>query len=205
MLVTTVQEVLQRHGYASTEDDIAERLDTLLSTDTRPDVVIDMSAAEAGFLSRYGGVEAASPKKLAELAARSGARLTAEVTQSFTRPQIARLLQVAPSRISHQVSAGKLYTYLGPGRRPLFPDWQLSHELAPDETEHRTRVLPQLGDVLARLPRGSHPTTVRAFMTTPTSSLTSAAAAELSPCQWLESGGDALVVAELAATLGEQV
>lgn len=59
--------------------------------------------------------------------------------------------------------------------------------------------------VLAAIPPGSHPVTVRSFMTTPTLSLTAANGAAMSPRDWLLSGGHTDLVVELAASLGEQM
>ena len=205
--MTTVEEVLRRHGYTTTEDDIAQRLDILLTGERRADTALDLTSIEQDFLGGHGGVEPVTDRQLADLDARSNARLTAEATMSLSRSQIAELLEVVPSRISHQVAAGKLYSYLGSGRRPMFPDWQITVAGAglADRSTSKAHLVPHLPDVIQAMPADAHPVAVRAFMTTPTQSLTSGDGGAMSPVEWLFSGGGAGPIAEMAATLGEQV
>ena len=201
-MVTPVEAVLRRHGYAMSEDTLAEHLDALLAEPRDGTVGFDMSAADTAYLAEYSGVRQASEADLALLEAHSLGRAAAEAGRTMTRGQVAELLGVDPSRVSHQVSAGRLFSYHGNGGRPAFPDWQF---IGPtDNAGPGTGVVPHLRSVIAAIPGGSHPITIRAFMTTPSSELMLRGTA-VSPLEWLRGGGAPKDVADLAGTLGEQV
>lgn len=199
-MTTAVEAVLRRHGYAISEDTLAAHLDVLLSGPHPGSVGIDMSAVDAAYLTEYSGVRDASDAALAALDARSAGRVAAEAGRSLTRNDVAALLGVDPSRVSHQVTAGTLYTYAGRNGRPVFPDWQFITAAVPTKIV----VLPHLAAVVAAIPIGSHPVAVRAFMTTANSDL-AVQGMVLAPREWLRTGGDPTDVTDLAVTLGEQV
>lgn len=191
-MAISVQAVLQEHGYTVREQDVARILAGLLPPSTAPSVA--MSAEEAAFLDRHSGVKVASQKQLRELSARAAARATAEAVQALGRSEIAALLRVDPSRISHMTAQGALFAYrTGPGRL-VYPDWQV----------HAGSVIPHLAQVLTALPANAHPVAVRTFMTTPDDDLR-VGDEPLSPRDWLVGGGDVAAVTGLASTLGEQV
>ncbi|MET0863701.1 MAG: hypothetical protein ABWZ98_05155 [Nakamurella sp.] len=202
-MTTAVEEVLRRHGYAVSEDALAGYLDALLG-DPRAGVGTDMSAADAAYLVEYAGVRTASDEELAVLDERSAGRAAAEAGRTLSRGQVAELLHVDPSRVSHQVTGGRLFSYPGGNGRPVFPDWQFAdHQTAPGP-EAAAAVLPHLDLLIAAIPAGSHPVAVRTFMTTPSSELVVRGRA-LSPLEWLRGGGGPVEVTDLAVTLGEQV
>jgi hypothetical protein len=189
------------------EETLATHLDALLSTSHQDSVGIDMSAADAAYLARYSGVHDASGADLAAQDARSAARATAEASRGLSRNDVAALLAVGPSRVSHQIAAGRLYSYPGNQRRPAFPDWQftaVTGELDAPHPAPKMSVLPHLAAVIAAFPDGSHPVAVRTFMTTSSPDL-SVHGTALSPRDWLGGGGDPAAVVALAVTLGEQV
>lgn len=198
--MTTVADVLSKHGLAASEDEVATRLDALLSA-PGPDSMVGMSAADLKYLNAFGGVFQVSDDELVGLTARSAARVAADAAQTLDRTAVAELLGITPSRVSHQVAEGKLYSYPGTGARPMFPSWQFTFPAG--ISAGLATVLPHLAAVLAAIPEGAHPTAVRSFMTTPIEDL--AVDGPMSPREWLRQGGAPDIVAALAATLGEQV
>ena len=111
--MTTVVAVLRRHGYAMSEQTLAAHLDALLSAPQQDNVGIDMSATDAAYLAQYSGVQDASDADLAALDARSAGRAAAEAGRGLSRNDAAALLDVDPSRVSHQITSGRLYSYPG--------------------------------------------------------------------------------------------
>ena len=205
--MSLVEDVLRRHGYAVSEATVAGHLDALLSEPRSGGAAIDMSSADMAFIAEYSGVQAASVADLAALDARSASRVAGEAGRTLSRADVASLLGVDPSRVSHQATAGRLYSYSGNNGRPVFPDWQFTGTGDPARSSEVAVVavaLPHLGDVVAAMPPGSHPVAVRTFMTTPSDDL-SVRGEALSPRDWLLGGGDPKEVEGLAATLGEQV
>ena len=202
--MTTVVAVLRRHGYAMSEQTLAAHLDALLSAPQQDNVGIDMSATDAAYLAQYSGVQDASDADLAALDARSAGRAAAEAGRGLSRNDAAALLDVDPSRVSHQITSGRLYSYPGSHGRPVFPDWQFTTRTGAPDSSAKVVVLPHLGAVIAAIPAGSHPVAVRTFMTTPNKDLAVQGTA-LSPREWLRGGGDPADVVGLAVTLGEQV
>jgi len=191
--MTTVADVLRGLGYTATEEEVALSLQEMLLP-AQDSAGVDLTEADDAFLQRFSGVQAATPESLAALDARSAARAAAERAGALSRTAVAELLGVDVTRVSHQTAAGDLYSYkLGRGR-PAYPDWQFSGQNG----------LPHLREVLAALPAGTHPVTVRAFMTNWDSSLRREGVF-VSPRVWLLGGGDVTAVVELAGTLGEQM
>ncbi|HEY5880536.1 MAG TPA: hypothetical protein VIU11_16620 [Nakamurella sp.] len=195
--MVTVEAVLRRNGIDIPETVIAEQLDALLRSG-EPRRGVELSAADERFLATYSGVEEATPEQLRALRARSVAQVAAEAGRALTRGQVAELLGVDASRVSHQVAQGRLFVY-SVGNRPAFPDWQFHRA-----DESGSGGLPHLAEVIAAFPTGAHPVTVRSFMTIPDDDLTVGGRAQ-SPRDWLLSGGAPAAVVELARTLAEQV
>lgn len=191
--MTSVQAVLREHDLTVGESLVAAELRVLLET-RRAGGTDTLTAEEESFLADRGGVSAASKHKLERLDARSAARAVLEAAESLSRAQVAQLLGIDESRVSHRLREGSLYSYPGASGRRRYPSWQFAHGQA----------LPHLGDVLTQVPAGTHPVTLRGFMTTPDDALRMDGA-PVSPVEWLAAGGSAEPVAALAATLGEQV
>lgn len=109
---------------------------------------------------------------------------------ALTVTEAARTIGVDNSRIRHRLLGGRLMGWKDRGGWRL-PAWQF--------TEHG--VLPGLEHVLAVLPSDQPPLVVAAFMTTPQEDLMARSRA-ITPCEWLQAGGDPQRVARLAAMLG---
>jgi len=150
-----------------------------------------LSAADEIFLREHAGVREATPRELAELDARTAARDAFELTHSLTRPAVAALLGKS---VLGMTAAGRLYAHTLAGDGLRWPGWQFAGG----------RPLPHLAAVVAALPSGTHPVTLRAFMITPDQALRHDDVA-VSPRDWLLGGGDVTAVLELAGTLGEQM
>jgi hypothetical protein len=191
--MTSVQDVLREHHLAIGESQLAAELRVLLEHQHAADTHT-LTSEEERFLAEHGGVPTASKRKLDRLDARSAATAVLEAAESLSRAQVARLLTVDESRVSHRLRDGSLYSYPGASGRRRYPSWQFPHG----------RSLPHLAEVLSRVPAGTHPVTLRRFMTTPDDALLLDGAA-VSPVEWLAAGGSPEPVTALAATLGEQV
>ena len=182
--------LLRSRGYELDETRLVRALDMLLPRRTEPSA--SLSEQESDYLERFSGLVAAGEEQKAELDARRIAALTAEVAQSLSRPDVASLLGISPSRVSHRQAEGALYAFsVGPGRS-LYPDWQFAG---------RT-VLPHLPEVIGSLRPGIPAAVVRRFMTTPDPDLV-VEGATLSPRDWLLAGGEAAFVTDLATELGD--
>ncbi len=153
-----------------------------------------LTAADVEFLHLHSGVHEATPKELAALAARTAARDDFELAHALTLPAVAALLGQSELEVAGMTTAGALYSHELAGDGPWWPDWQA----------HGGRPLPHLAAVVAALPSGTHPVTLRAFMITPDPALRHDDVF-VSPQDWLLGGGDASPILELAAVLGEQV
>lgn len=118
--MSTVAEVLHDLGYRSSEEQVANSLRELL----RPARVTDgvnLTGSDEEFLKRYSGVSPASERALAESDAQSAARAAVEAARLPSRSQVAELLRVDATRVSHQTAAGNLYAYQLGRVRPAYP------------------------------------------------------------------------------------
>jgi len=156
--------------------------------------VCHLTDADEMFLRRHSGVRPASPDELAALDARTAARDALELTHSLTRPAVAALLGTSEHSVLGMTAAGSLYAHTLAGGLGRWPDWQFAGG----------HPLPHLAAVVAALPSGTHPVTLRAFMITPDPALRHDDVF-VSPQDWLLGGGDASPILELAAVLGEQI
>ncbi|HVV19393.1 MAG TPA: DNA-binding protein [Pseudonocardiaceae bacterium] len=109
---------------------------------------------------------------------------------ALTVTEAARTIGVDNSRIRHRLLARRLMGWKDRGGWRL-PAWQFTEN----------GVLPGLEQVLASLPADQPPLVVAAFMTTPQEDLMARSRA-ITPCEWLQAGGDPQRVARLAAMLG---
>ena len=191
--MTTLADALREHDIAATESQVVAEFRALLGP-KRSRGHSSLTVGEEQFLLEHGGVPAASPQQLQDLTSRSSARALAEAADSLSRTETAELLGTDVTRVSHRTREGALYSYVGASRRRRYPGWQFV-----DGT-----VLPHLREVVAALPDGLHPVTVRSFFTTPDDALL-LGDEPVSPAQWLACGGAPDPVAALARTAGEQV
>jgi len=114
------------------------------------------------------------------------------VASGLTVQQAAQKLGVDGSRIRQRLLARSLY-----GIR-LRDGWRI-----PSFQFDGDRLLPGLGDVIAKLPSGLHPLAVANWFLTPNPDLViGESETPLSPRDWLRAGMDAERVAELAGDLG---
>lgn len=184
--------LLERRGYRMAESELAEALDELLPNRSEP--VASLSSADRDYLARYSGALPASAAQVEALSTRRVAAVTADVARSFSRAEVAQLLGITPSRVSHRQSDGQLYAFrAGPGRL-LYPDWQF---------EKGAPVLPHLGRVLGAIEPGANPAALRRFMLTPDPDLL-IAGRPVSPRDWLLAGGDIEEVVSLVSSFGDQ-
>lgn len=109
---------------------------------------------------------------------------------ALTVTEAARTIGVDNSRIRHRLLARRLMGWKDRGGWRL-PAWQFTEN----------GVLPGLEQVLAALPADQPPLVVAAFMTTPQEDLMARSRA-ITPCEWLQAGGDPQRVARLAGMLG---
>jgi hypothetical protein len=190
--VSELTELLEQCGYPVTASDVLEALAEVLP---RRELVADaLSEHDRTYLDEFSGLVPASDEEVAGLVARRAALVTAEVAQALDRSQVAEMLGVSPSRISHRHAAGDLYAFrVGPAK-VLYPDWQFAG--------HET--IPGLPQVVEALPGGVPAVVIRRFMTEADPDL-EVGEELVSPRMWLLAGGDVGRVASLAATLGDPV
>lgn len=108
---------------------------------------------------------------------------------ALTVAQAAAALKVTPGRVRQLVSAGAVVTLPGGESSHLLPAWQIVDG----------RLLPGL-EAVASAAAGLHPLTLAGFMTRPDEDLV-ADGQVVSPVDWLLTGGDPDVVAQLVAGL----
>lgn len=108
---------------------------------------------------------------------------------ALTVAQAAAALKVTPGRVRQLVSAGAVVTLPGGESGHLLPAWQIVDG----------RLLPGL-EAVAPAAAGLHPVTLAGFMTRPDEDLV-VDGHSVSPVDWLLTGGDPDVVAQLVAGL----
>lgn len=117
------------------------------------------------------------------LAARQPAIQQEIERETITTRAVADLLNTQTSHVRQLARQGDLYVAGKHGRSFLFPTWQFIDG----------KRVPHLRDVLRALPSDMHPLTVATFMTSPARELKN-----MTPVQWLETGGDPRPVVDLA-------
>ncbi|MGI8752540.1 MAG: hypothetical protein ACR2MN_09550 [Acidimicrobiales bacterium] len=150
------------------------------------------SNADSEFLDRYAGVPRATSADRAVLAVEHAIRRLSEVEASLRSEDVAKLLGVSVSRVSHRYKEGSLYGFKT-GGQILFPGWQF----------HHAETIPHLAAVVAALDPDAPAVLVRRFMEHPTNSVGIDEA--MSPRDWLLAGGASAPVLEIAPHLGDQV
>lgn len=104
-----------------------------------------------------------------------------EAVATLSTSQVAERLGIDESRVRHRQAGKQLYSYLiGKNRR--YPDWQF-------DTRSQGTVIPGLAQIIAEIPDGAHPLTVRGLMTTPQDELL-ISDSQVNAVDWLVSGGD---------------
>lgn len=184
----TISEVLA--PYHVSEEEFTAALTQQLQESPQPDTTA-LTTEQEQVLSRHGGVEPGQDSDAGRhLVMSVQANLTEQIRSSIPVDEAAALLQIDPSRVRHRIRDHALCGFkLGAATR--LPRWQFTADGA---------ALPRLRSVLEALPRNLHPLEVTWFMTTPDPDL-SIGGRETAPREWLEAGGDAVVVVELAGAI----
>lgn len=182
--------LLKSRGYQIDEERLIGALDEALPRKER--MVATLPRYESEHLRRFAGIAPATEAQVAQLDARRTAAITAEVAQSFDRAEVAHLLGVSPSRVSHRQAEGDLYSFSAGNGRRLYPDWQFAGKAA----------LPHLKALLRALRPEIPAAVVRRFMSTPDSDFT-INGENVSPREWLLAGGAPSVVLAQASSLGD--
>lgn len=191
VLMSTISEVLRRHGIALTETDIAADLDRAFQALPGAGAA-SLTAGELDYLTDHAGGQAAQAiadwdphAERQRRAAAATAGIEKLIASTFSIEQAAQAIGVDRSRISHRLTAGTLYAVTVGGRRRI-PAWQF----------HDGHELPGLALVVAAIPTGAHPLDIAALMTTGQDEL-----GGRTPVEHLASGGDARPITELLAAL----
>lgn len=177
--------MLERHFDGLTADEVDAELAGVPPTGAAPS-----SAASAAYLREFGGPDLEADAGAGSVHQRrtlTAARTLAELLRSaMTIEQVADLLEVSRSRVSHRIAAGTLWTIALRGRRWV-PRWQFTADGHP---------IPGLSQLVSAIPASLHPLAVEAFMTTARVDFD-----DRSPVEWLTSGGDPSVIADWLAAM----
>ena len=191
-MTSTVASLLADFGVSGSESDFVSALRATLTREPRPGTST-LTDAEAALLAEHSGVDPATAARLgsSEQVAVDRARVEFDLLRrSYPVHDIAAKWGLDDSRIRHRVRNRVLYG-VRMGRALRLPTWQFGDDLRP---------LPGLATVLAALPEGMHPREVEGFMTTPQADLR-VRGRDVSPRDWLLTGGDPAQVAAYAADL----
>lgn len=149
----------------------------------------DLAVAEAAILARGSADLTISAQTTARAIGRTAALWADLVRTSITTAAAAQLLGVQESRIRQRLADHTLYGFKHDGT------WRLPRMQFDDNG-----AIPGLGIVFPRLSRTINPLAVSAWFTQPTMELIQSGQ-PVSPRDWLRSGEDPAVVADLAALL----
>lgn len=192
----SVHELLKRHGIRASEEEIARAMEVVL--------------IESGFQRQYPEPRRALEREQVELLERGGfeldrlefgledpiARTAFEYAvlraTALTTSEAAERLGVDESRVRQRLRNRALYGLTAGGERRL-PAFQFA----------RAGLVPGIDRVFPRLPKSLNPVAVYRWFHTPNPDLEDRAGQgrALTPLQWLQTGSDPDVVAELIAGL----
>ena len=190
----TVQEVLVNYGVTVSEEELAK--------------VVDETLKAAGFCVPYADPRTALDADVVKLLEQGGFDLDHRTlgvrdpalqgsleyallrTTSMTTNQAAERLGVNPSRIRQRLAARALYGI------KVGDEWRLPAFQFRDDG-----LVPGIEQVLPQLPENLNPVAVYRWFHSSQPDLHDGDGKDLSPIEWLESGNDPSVVAELAAGL----
>lgn len=177
-------DVLERHFDGLTAEEVDAELALVPQSGATP-----VAAASAAYLADHGGPDLdGKPEVRGDVHRRrtvAAARTLSEVLEStLTLDQAAEKLGISRSRLSHRLGEGTMWAVTISGRRRL-PRWQVTPDGA---------LLPGLAAIVEVIPTALHPLAVEAFMTTPRPDFD-----DLSPVDWLVSGGDPAPVVDWLA------
>ena len=188
----SLDEVLSRHDTGLTAAEVIEEFDAAL---TAAEVVATpLTHAEVAFLRKHGGpgigesLDSWDPAVERRERGHAAARRVAEaLAESLSVSEAAAQLDVDPSRISHRIRRGTLWSFTM-GRRRRIPRWQIMPE---------GRLLPGLSVIVPAIPTGIDPRAVHALLTTEQDEL-----GDQTSLSYLAAGGEPSIVADLLADLG---
>lgn len=189
--MTSVAEVLIRHGLSDDDGALAAELDHALNAVPGRDAE-SIPQQELRYLAEHGGKDAAAAMEHFDPTAAHRRRVVlamagaAELTDAtLSTVQAAALLNVDRTRIVHRLRDGGLWS-VRVGRSRRIPRWQIVDGQA----------LPQLSQLIPAIPANVHPADIHALMTTEQEEL-----GGRTPTHHLATGGDVAPVVELLSQL----
>jgi hypothetical protein len=183
--------LLRAHGIDAPVALDRESVERFNPAQPRAEAATDLTAAEVEALRR-GGLDAEPHDEGGpdDPLARAAAEFDALVAASPPVEAVARRLGLPPARVRRLIERRRLYgVRLASGWR--VPELQIDGD----------RLLPGLGEVVAKLDPALHPLTVHRWFTATCQDLDAGEGRPLSPCEWLRAGRPAATVAGLAAGL----
>jgi hypothetical protein len=193
-------EALQRAGVRITEQELDELLVQVVSAMMPAPLPrnphLELTEADAAALERGGlALEPLDDLGPDDPLVKTVATYASLLASSLTVSQVAHILGVSAGRVRQELYAGTIYGIKDTGAWRL-PRWQFTDDL--------TGLLPGIRRVLPHLDRGIHPVAVYTWFTSPDPDLTIDENEEItfSPRDWLRSGRNPQVVADLAGALG---
>lgn len=182
----TVEEWFDSARPSFSQQDLVAALEEM----TRRNTGADLTSHDREFWTRYSGI-AALPQDVARTSAANAAAKILMDSSARSASEVAGRLLLSASTIRHYRADRKLYSYLVNGRL-VFPVWQFN--------KAGDKAIPSLEDVLDALPEDLHPQSVAGFFLTRQPDLV-LHGEPVSAKEWLESGGPAKNVIELAEGL----
>lgn len=184
--IERLEELAERRGLSSGA--LISWLQTALDTPlaSRGDPERELTAAEEAVLTEEGLGAGELDATAIQRSAESFLRMLAE---ALTAKEAAELLEISDSRVRQLLGERRLYGVKVDGDWRL-PRWQFVGN----------QPVPGLDRVLPRFSAGLHPLAVQGFLRSPKPELL-IGNEEVSPLEWLISGGDPEPVAELAAEI----
>lgn len=187
-----VAEALARRGIHLDEGEldtmIAEKIEQAPSRDLFPAPMQELTSAEIAALQRGDFDLTPLDHGKRDPYAETVAEYAALIAKSFTEGQAATWLGVDESRIRQRRSQRTLYAVRAGGWR--IPDFQFDGDT----------LLPGISQVIPALPATLHPVAVERWFAIPNPDLT-LDEKQLSPRDWLRTGGDVGIVVALAKSL----
>lgn len=191
-----VHEVLERHGIRASEEELAQAVEVALAASgfrrPYPDPRRELKAGQARLLACGGFGLGRLELGLEDPIVRTAFAYAVLRTTALTTQKAARRLGVSARRVRQRLAERALYGIeAGDGWR--LPAFQFA----------RKGLVPGIERIFPRLPKSLSPVAVYRWFHTPSPDLEERGGEgrALTPLQWLQSGNDPDVVAELAAGL----
>jgi len=191
-----VHQVLERYGVHASEEEIARAMEIALVESgfqrPYPEPRRELGREQVELLERGGFVLDRLDFGLEDPIARAAFEYAVLRATGLTTHEAAKQLGVNDSRVRQRLGERALFG-IKAGNEWRLPAFQFA----------RAGLVPGIDRVLPRLPQGLNPVAVHRWFHTPNPDLEEreGQAAALTPLQWLQTGNDPNVVAELAAGL----